>query len=656
MKFPSFAHWKQFFKILSRKERAAFITCVFLALISATILIAVFYQKHTTVVAADNGVYVEGMVGKPRFLNPVYAASYSVDQDITQLLFAGLLEYDLNGQIIPGMADYKISEDGKTYEFTLKDGVQWSDGKLITSDDAIYTIKIIQDPAYKSPLRPQWIGVETEKISDNSFRLKLQAPYAAFLENCTLKIIPRHIWEKTDSDEFSLSPFNLNPVGSGHYKAKKINLNKDNAIESIELERSPYFYGIKPFLRQITFIFFKDADTMATAFKQGRVQGYAVRENGNNKNIPSGAITYDYLIPRYFAVFFNSEKNNTLSDVAVRTALARAIDKNEILQVALKGRGKIVDSPIFYDIYNINAPETIMDYDPQEAARILDDAGYKQEDGEARIKTANRQPAFQFTKNLVKGTSLTVEVQELQKCLSREVMPDLEATGNFGNQTLEAVNLFQEKYRQDILDPQNIKKPTGDVKIGTREKLNEVCFPAANIAAKLEITITAADQEPFPTVAEIIKNQWENIGVTVNVNMISIADIERDIVKPRAYEALLFGQALGAIPDPYPFWHSSQKIDPGLNFALYENKEADQLLEEIRSLPDQAARAEKLQSLQNMIIKDVPAIFLYNPDYVYIVSKNVKNVRSGIITDPGRRFINVADWSTTTKRIFNFGS
>ena len=97
MKFPSFAHWKQFFKILSRKEKAVFLTCVFLALISAMFLIAVFYQKYTIVVAADNGVYIEGIVGKPRFLNPVYATSYSVDQDITQLLFAGLLEYDLNG-------------------------------------------------------------------------------------------------------------------------------------------------------------------------------------------------------------------------------------------------------------------------------------------------------------------------------------------------------------------------------------------------------------------------------------------------------------------------------------------------------------------------------------------------------------------------------
>ena len=160
---------------------------------------------------------------------------------------------------------------------------------------------------------------------------------------------------------------------------------------------------------------------------------------------------------------------------------------------------------------------------------------------------------------------------------------------------MEAVKLFQEKYRADILDPQKIEKATGEVKLATREKLNAVCFPSGNTTAQLNITLTIAKQEPFNAVAQIIKNQWAKIGVTVNINAVDIANIERDIVKPRAYEALLFGQALGMIPDPYPFWHSSQKADPGLNFALYENKDADKLLEEIRGLTDQNAREEKLQ-------------------------------------------------------------
>lgn len=652
MKLPSLAHWKQFFKILSRKEKSAFFACAVLAAASAVFLGATLYEKHTLAVAKDDGVYTEGVVGKPRFLNPVYAASASPDRDISQLLFAGILEYDIDGNIVPGLADYSISDDGKTYDFFLKDGLKWSDGHAITSDDAIYTIKTIQDQNYKSPLRPQWLGVEVEKISETSFRFKLQSPYYSFLENCTLKIIPRHIWEKTGADDFSLSPFNLTPVGSGAYRVKQLISDKNNVIESIELERNPHFHGIKPLLKQFNFMFFPDGAALSAAFKQGRVTGYAARENNGAGGIPAGAAAYNYSIPRYFAIFFNPEKDRALADAAVRSALARAIDKNEIVQTALKNRAAIVDSPIFGLFPAAN--ET--NYNPQEAARLLDDAGYKQDESGARIKIAQRQPTFQFTKTLVKGSSQTAEIQELQKCLAREVMPELEATGTFGDQTLKAVNLFQEKYRQDILDPQGLKNPTGDVKAGTREKLNQVCFPSGGSFEKLEITVAAADQEPFVSVAKIIKHQWENIGIAVNIKEIAGAEIEREIIKPRDYEALIFGQALGMIPDPYPFWHSGQKTDPGLNFALYENKDADKLLEEIRASFDPAAREEKLGQLQELIVKDIPAIFLYSPNYTYVVSGAVKGIETGPIADPSRRFIGIAEWHTATKRIFNYGN
>jgi len=651
MSFPTLAQWKHFFKILSRKEKIAFFSLVALSFLSLIVLIAAFYQNHTTLVAADNGVYVEGGVNEPRFLNPVYANSNGIDQDISQLLFAGLLDYDKNGQIVSGLANYKISDDGKTYEFILKDGLKWSDGAPITSEDAIYTIKTIQDPTYKSPLRARWIGVETEKISDTGFRLKLNEPYASFLESCVLKIIPKHIWEASSAESFALSPYNLAPIVSGPYKIKQKNLAKNGAIESIDLERNPEYKGEKPKLAQITFAFFADYNSLSAAFKRGQIQGFAPSASMIKNSYP-GTNTYAYSFPRYFAIFFNAENNKALSDLPVRTALAYATDKQEILNTAFGGGGKIVDSPVDGNIYSIDAASTTYGYDLEKAAQILDDAGYKLGDDGSRSKTVSRQHAFQFTKNLTAGTNLTADVKELQKCLAREVMPGLDTNGNFGEKTTEAVKLFQEKYRKDILDTQNITEPSGDVKLGTREKLNEVCFPSGDSTTPLTITLTVANQIPFTTVAQIIKSQWAKIGITVNVNPVDISSLERDSVKPRAYEALLFGQALEMIPDPYPFWHSTQKTDPGLNFSLYENKDADKLLEEIRQATDKNLRAEKLESLVNLITNDVPAIFLYNPDYIYVVSKEVKGIQSRVITDPSRRFTDIASWYTATKRIW----
>ncbi|MFA6376877.1 MAG: peptidoglycan-binding protein, partial [Candidatus Paceibacterota bacterium] len=305
------------------------------------------------------------------------------------------------------------------------------------------------------------------------------------------------------------------------------------------------------------------------------------------------------------------------------------------------------------DIYGSEAPATIYNYDPQKAAQILDAAGYNQGTDGLRAKTINRELAFQFIKTLTKGTKSTSDVKELQKCLVREVMPDLETNGNFGDKTVEAVKLFQEKYRADILDPQGVAEPNGEVKQATREKLNKICFPSGNTTTALRIILTIAGQEPFTTAAQIIKSQWAKIGVTVDVKSVEMISLERDIVKPRSYEALLFGQAMGMVPDPYPFWHSSQKVDPGLNFSQYENKNTDKLLEEIRQITDQNERKNYLKKIEDMITKDEPAIFLYNPSHIFIASKNIKGIQAGIVADPGRRFSEISNWYTNTKRIWN---
>ena len=113
---------------------------------------------------------------------------------------------------------------------------------------------------------------------------------------------------------------------------------------------------------------------------------------------------------------------------------------------------------------------------------------------------------------------------------------------------------------------------------------------------------------------------------------------------------MLFGEVLGALPDPFPFWHSSQKKDPGLNLAGFENKNADKLLEETRTNLEPAARKEKLEAFQNILLESAPALFLYTPDYVYLVDDKIKGVSGRIITDPSKRFSSVENWYLKTER------
>jgi len=115
---------------------------------------------------------------------------------------------------------------------------------------------------------------------------------------------------------------------------------------------------------------------------------------------------------------------------------------------------------------------------------------------------------------------------------------------------------------------------------------------------------------------------------------------------------LLFGNVLGAIPDPFPFWHSTQKKDPGLNLALYENRKADELLERARQTLDEKERKKALEEFQNILIEDSPAIFLFNPAFLYFVSEEIKGISTGIITDPSKRFSEIENWYIETKRVW----
>ena len=653
-RWPSKSQWRKLFKVLSKKERIAFSIFFILFLSSLFSLFLGLYLKNTKIQPDLGGKFIEGLVGQPRFLNPVYSASFDVDRDIVELLFAGLMKYDSKGKLTPDLIeDYKVKEEGKVFEVSLKENLVWQDGSPIGADDIIFTIKIIQGSDYKSPVRASWLGVDVEKVSDLKVRFSLRNPYGSFLENLTLKIIPEHIWKEIPSQNFPLAIYNLKPVGSGPYKLSGISQDEKGKIISLNLVRNPKYYDKTPYLSEISFRFFDQEKELIASYQKGEIKGFSLTNFANLKDIDIGdsANFYSLSLPRYFAVFLNPEKSKVLSDIEVRTALNRGTNKKEIIEKVLLGKGSVTESPILPEVYGFKPPEKIYQFDLKIAKAILENSGFVEKDNGLRTKSIKREPAFQFKSDLKQG-SRGKEVEELQKCLAKdeEIYPEGEVTGYFGQGTKSAVIKFQEKYRKEILDPQGFEEGTGLVSKATRTKLNELCFPAGVEILPLNITLTTVDQGALIEVANILKNQWKNIGVALEIKALPIEQLEENIIKTRNYEALLFGEVLGQIPDPFPFWHSLQKRDPGLNLALYQNKKADQLLEEARQTIEEEKRGKLLEEFQNILIEDSPAVFLYNPDYIYFVSKEIKGINVQIIADPSKRFSGVENWYIETKR------
>lgn len=649
---PSLLQWTNLMKVLSRKERGFLIFFTFLFATSSIYLVSSFYIGNTASVPSRGGSIVEGVVGYPRFINPIYSETNDADRDLVELVFSGILGINKDGNIVPDLAEtFTISEGGKLFEIDLKENIFWHDGVPVTANDVVFTIETIQDAAYKSPIRANWIGVSVQKITETSLQIRIQEPYAAFTERLTLKILPKHIWENIGSENFALSSYNLKAIGSGPYRINDIKQDGSGSVSEIRLKPNLTYYKGIAYIQSITFKFFESEKDLAQAAKRGKVTSFSLSSPELIATAAESNLTPHILnLPRYFSLFFNL-KTGIGTDIDIREALTLALDKEALLKDTAKEYGRIIDSPLLPTLFSLQDPAISYSYDVEKAISILEGQGFTKQDG-VLVKVASND---KITAELKKGNQGD-QVRLLQECLATD--PSVYSLGTvngvFGPSTLTAVKAFQEKYKSEVLTPNGLSSATGTVGPSTREKLNEVCFSSPTDATPLAITITTVEQlEPT---ALSIKEQWENIGITVNIQSLQIAEFENDAIKERNYEALLFGEVLGFIPDPYPFWHSSQKRDPGLNLSLYDNSSVDSLLARARKESDKEERNRILEELQEQILEDIPAIFLYDINYVYFTSKNVKGVMpdNGLISDPSKRFAEVQNWYIKTKRNWNF--
>jgi len=518
-------------------------------------------------VRPDHGGAINiGIVGSPRFLNPVLNQINDADKDLSALIFSGLMKYDSQGNLVNDLAEkYSIGDNGKTYEITLKENVKWHDGQPLSAEDVLFTVQTIQNLDYRSPIRGLWQGIEAEKASDRVIRFRLKNVYVSFLNNLAFGVLPKHLWGNVAPSQFALSELNLKPVGSGPYRFEKLQKDKNGTIKSIELKAFDKYFAGEAFIDSLTFYFYLAENDAFTAYKKDgadlfgfvSAKNFVDLKNKANSNIN----IYPLSLPRYFAVFFNQNQNKFLADKTVRQALDLATDKKAIIDSVFGGYGQIANSPLLPGMTGYSDQIKSLGFSLEQAKTILAAAGWKDADGD------------------------------------------------------------------------------GILELG---KKNE----------KLEITMTTIDWPELSRVAEILKEQWGKAGVSVVLKIIETAKIQNDAIKPRQYQALLFGEVLGKEPDLFYFWHSSQKTESGLNLALYGNPEADKLLSSATEDLDKNSRAQKNQKIANLIVNDLPAVFLFSPDYLVTAKKKILGINLQNLDSPSSRLSQLNLWYLKTHRVF----
>ncbi len=547
--FPTRSQLAHLPKVLSAKERIIFIISLIVALLSFIAIPVSAYYHYTMPTPTSGGTLNEGIIGSPNSINPLLVQNNGADNDIINLVYSGLLKYNNQGTLIPDLAQtYQVSEDGLKYTFTLYENAMWHDGTPVTTDDVAFTILTAQDSDFQSPQRLNWQGIDVNIIDSRTIEFKLKNPYAQFLNNTTLGIIPKHLWENISADLFSTSNLNHYAIGSGPYKIDSINPEQQTSpIEAIKLKSFNNYHLGRSLISNVNIIFFNNPEDLINAYNQGTI---------NSFSIPSPSLLSEIeklnhaLQPikqsRFFSIFFNENNNNFLADNNARKALIHATNKKSIIDNILQGYGTEVESPLLDGILQISTPQTKYPFDRELAQKLLDDVD--------------------------KHTSPT-------------------------------------------------------------------------------IILTTLDLLYLPDVAKNIQAQWQSVGVDVQIRLLSIPEMNRAI-KDRDYEALLFGLAYATDVDPFSFWHSSQTRDPGQNIALYNNRNADAILERARTVLDDESRNKEYANLQEIILKSAPVLFLYSPDYLYIQSSNIKNNDINLIATPSNRLSTITNWYMNTKRTF----
>ena len=167
-----------------------------------------------------------------------------------------------------------------------------------------------------------------------------------------------------------------------------------------------------------------------------------------------------------------------------------------------------------------------------------------------------------------------------------------------------------------------------------------------------KLTLTVPSGEEFSRVANYIKTQLEAIGLEIEIITVPSQTFFDDVISPRNFELLLTTVMFDATQDPYLFWHSSQIGSAGLNIVEYQNTDVDKLLESARATIKTEERQTAYQTFEEKVVADLPAMFLYQSNYNYAVSRDIQNVKLNSIRVPFDRFAKINEWYIKTKKTF----
>lgn len=328
----------------------------------------------------SGSTYSEAVAGTWQRINPLYASLNGTDADLSALIFSGLVRLGPDGSLQPDLANLpEVSDAGKTYTFHLKHGLTWQDSAPLTSYDVAFTIARVVDPDFKGnpAMAEGWRDVSVETPDATTVVLHLKQASAPFLaRSATLGILPEHLLTGLSAAALFESSFNGAPVGSGPYWLVSIDSHQAKLGASASSSRG------RPAIDTVVLRFYTDYPSALRAVTVGEVQGLMIEDTLSETQLADISRLKGVQVDRPQAtaeilLYLNNDQAAYFQDERVRRAISMTLDRQAIVDQALKGLGTPSSSPVAPGTWAYAGDYDHVSPDLATARQLLSDAGWK---------------------------------------------------------------------------------------------------------------------------------------------------------------------------------------------------------------------------------------------------------------------------------------
>ena len=345
---------------------------------------------------AYGDIMVEGSIGDASNLIPLLATD-STSHGIAGMVFNGLVKYDKDINVTGDLAEsWEVSPDGLVITFRLRKGVRWHDGRPFTAQDVLYTYQVTVDPKTPTAYAGDFLKVKkAEVLDDHTFRATYAKPFAPALMSWSVGILPKHLLAGKD---ITTSPLGRRPVGTGPYRFKEWVTG-----QKIVLVSNPDYFEGRPYIDGYILRIIPDTATMFLELRANGIDRMGLTPLQYTRQTENNLFRNNYNKFRYLSFAYTylgyNLKNPLFADKRVRQAIAYAVNKEEIVAGVMLGLGKPATGPYKPGHWAWNENVRAYDYNPPKAKALLEEAGWKDADGDGILEKAGRPFAFEIITN-----------------------------------------------------------------------------------------------------------------------------------------------------------------------------------------------------------------------------------------------------------------